>query len=88
MEKLKLNSILRLNNYRKDVWKPDAIPESRHFSDKNHNFNTRAKFTLIEQICHIDIDKEKNKGRLKQKKNFWILTLETLMPKSLNQELN
>ena len=88
MEKLKLNSILRLNNYRKDVWKPDAIPESRHFSDKNHNFNTRAKFTLIEQICHIDIDKEKNKGRLKQRENFWILTLETLMPKSLNQELN
>ena len=88
MEKLKLNSILRLKNYRKNVWKPDAIPESRHFSDKNHNFNTHAKFTLIEQICHIDIDKEKNKGRLKQRENFWILTLETLMPKSLNQELN
>ena len=40
---------------------PDAIPASRNFSAKNHNFNTHAKFMLIEQIRHIDIDKEKNK---------------------------
>ena len=56
---------IRLSNHRKDVWKPDAIPASRHFSGKNHNFNTHAKFILIEQIRHIDIDKEKNKERLK-----------------------
>ena len=54
----------------------------------NHNFNTHAKFTLIQQIRHIDIDKEKNKERLKQRENFCILTLETLTPKGLNQELN
>ena len=40
---------------------PDAITASRIFSGKNHNFNAHAKFTLIEQIRHIDIDKEKNK---------------------------
>ena len=51
----------RLNNHRKDVWKPDVIPASRHFSGKNHNFNTHAKFKLIEKIGHIDIDEEKNK---------------------------
>ena len=79
---------IRFNNHQKDVWKPDAIPASSHFSGKNHNFNTHAKFLLIEQICHIDIDKEENKGRLKQKVNFWILTLETLTPKGLNQQLN
>ena len=79
---------IRLNNHRKDVWKPDAIPGSRHFSGKNHNFNTRAKFILIEQIRHVDIDTEKIKERLKQRENFWILTLETLTPKGLNQELN
>ena len=79
---------IRLNNHRKDVWKPDAIPASRHFSGKSHNFNTHAKFILIEQIHHVDIDKEKNKERLKQRENFWILTLETLTPKGLNQELN
>ena len=58
------------------------------FSGKSHNFNKYAKFILIEKIRHIDIDKEKNKGTLKQKEDFWILTLETLTPKGLNQELN
>ena len=81
---------IRLNNYRKDVWKPDAIPTSHHLSDKNHNFKIHAKFILIGQIRHIDIDinKEKNKERLKQKENFCILTLETLTLKGLNRELN
>ena len=79
---------IRLNNHQKDVWKPDAIPASRHFSGKNHNFNTHAKFLLIEQIRHIDIDKEKNKERLKQRENFWILKLEALTPKGHNQEHN
>ena len=71
-----------------NVWKPDAIPASRNFSDKSHNFNTYAKLILIEQIRHIDIDKEKNKEGLKQRENFWIITVETLTPKGLNQELN
>ena len=79
---------IRLNNRRKDVWKLDAIPASHHFSGKSHNFNTHTKLIQIEQIRHIDIDKEKNKERLKQRENFWILTLETLTPKGLNQELN
>ena len=64
-----------------------AIPASSNFSGKNHNFNT-AKFILIEQICHVDIDKEKMKERLKQSETFWILLLGTLTPKGLNQELN
>ena len=51
---------IRLNSNQKDVWKQDAIPASRRFSGKNHNLNTHAKFTLIEQIWHIDIDTEKN----------------------------
>ena len=68
------------------MWKPDAIPARRHFSGKSHNFNIYTKFILIEeQIHHIDIDKEKNKEKLKQRENF-ILTLETLTPKVLNQE--
>ena len=55
LEKQKLNSTLD----RKDVWKPDPVPASRHFSGKNHNFNTHSKFILIEQIHHVDIDTEK-----------------------------
>ena len=71
---------IRLSNHRKDVRKPVTIPASRHFSGKSHNFNLHANFLLIEQIRHIDIDKERNKERLKQRENFWILTLETLTP--------
>ena len=40
------------------VWKPEAIPASHHFSGKSHNFNKNAKFILIKQIRHMDIDKE------------------------------
>ena len=79
---------IRLNNHRQDVWKPNAIPASRHFSGKNRNFNTHAKLILIEHICHGHIDTEKIKERLKQRGKFWILTIETLTPKGLNQELN
>ena len=45
---------IRLNNYRKNVWKPDDIHASRHFSRKSHE-----KFILFEQIRQIDIEKEK-----------------------------
>ena len=50
---------IRLNNHCEDVWKPDVIPASCHFSGKNHNFNTHVKFILTEHICHMDINKEK-----------------------------
>ena len=39
---------IRLNNHRKHAWKASILHASRHFSDKNHNFNTHAKFILIE----------------------------------------
>ena len=88
LEKQKTEFNIRLNNHQKDVCKPDAIPASRHFSCKKHNFNTHAKFILIEQIRHVDIDTEKIKEMVKQRENFWVLTLETLTPKGLNQKLN
>ena len=86
--KTEFNIRPKYNNHGKDVWKPEAIPASRYFSGKNHNFNTHAKFILIEQMRHIDIDKEKNKERLTQRENFWILKLEALTPKGHNQEHN
>ena len=57
--------------------KPDAIPARSHFPGKSHNFNTHAKFILTENIRCIDIDKEKNKERLKQRENFQTLKLES-----------
>ena len=81
---------IRLNNHTKDLWKPDAILASRHFSGKDHNFKTYAIFIPTEQTRHIDKEKDKNKKRFlgKQRENFWILTQETLTLKGLNQELN
>ena len=80
--------IIRLNNHQQDISKQDVVPASCHFPGETQNFNPHSKFTIIEQIHHINIDKEKNKERLKQKENFWILTLEPLTLKGLNQELN
>ena len=86
--KLEIEFNVRFSNHQKDVWKPDAITASRHFSSKNHNFNAHTNFILIEQTRHVGIDKEKNKERLKQGETFWILTLETLTHKGLSQEIN
>ena len=59
-----------------------------HFSEKGYNFNTHAKLILIELLRHININKGRSMERLKERENFWILALETLTSKGLNQELN
>ena len=53
---------------------------------KNHTFNRDASFIIIEQIRNCTLSRETKKNLLKQRENFWILKLETLKPKSLNQE--
>ena len=78
---------IRLNNHRIDANgnNPKAIPASIHFKQPGHNFNKHAKFTLIEQI---NTDIETIKIRLKRSEYFWILKLETLTSRELNQKLN
>ena len=66
MEKLKLSSILD-SITSKRMYENQMLPASCHFSGKNHNFNMHAKFILIEQICHININHEKDKEMLKQR---------------------
>ena len=44
---------LRLNNHRKDVNNPKAIPAWNNFKIHGHNFMKHAKFTLIEQNVNI-----------------------------------
>ena len=56
---------IRLNKHQKDVWKPDAIFQNVIFQTK-----TVTLTQMIDQIRHIDIDKEKNMARLKQRENF------------------
>ena len=80
---------LRLNNHRKDVNNPKAIPACNHFKMHGHNFMKLAKFTLIEQLTEVsNVRKDTLRLRLKRLEDFWIIKLETLAPKRLNQELN
>ena len=74
--KAKTNFNLRLKNDRKDVYKADAIPLSRHFAMKDHIFNKRASFITIEQIRKSALSREIKKKLLKQRENFWTLKLE------------
>ena len=70
LEKQKLNSALVLitteNMYGNQMLYLQAVI----YTGKNHNFDIHAKFILIEQIRHVDIDMEKIKERLKQRENF------------------
>ena len=82
---------IRLNNHRKVANGNNlkAIPASIHLKQPGHNFKKHAQFTLIEHINNIiNTDIDTIKIRLKRKKDFWILKLDTLTPKGLNQELN
>ena len=61
----------------------------QHFKQPGHDFNKNAKFTLIEQLNNItNTDKNILQIKLKRREGFWILKLDTLTPKGLNQELN
>lgn len=73
---------LRLN--RKDVHKVDGIPASSHFVKKDHIFNRKASFIIIEQIDKISSSRNTKKKLLKQIENFWVIKTETLKPKGLS----
>ena len=58
---------LKLNNHRKDVNNPKAIPACNHFKIDGHNFMKHAKFTLIEQLTEIsNVSKDTLRLRLKR----------------------
>ena len=76
---------IRLNNHWKDGSSPKAILACIHFRKEGHNF---CQFTLIEQLNETEnASKATLKLRLKQTKSFWILKLDTFIPKILDQEL-
>ena len=82
---------IRLNSHRKDANgnNPKTILVSIHFKQPGHNFHKHVKFTLIEQInSTINTEVDTIKIRLKIREDFWILKLDTLTPKGLNQELS
>ena len=69
-----------------DVSDSDAIPACCHFTRSNHDFNTLAKFTLIETITNKNASNEVIQDIIRKHEKFWINTLETLYPHG--QELN
>ena len=78
----------RLNNHRSNVSYPNAIPVCRHFTQNNHQFNNRAKFTLIGTTTNRDKPTEVIQDNLKKHKNFCINTLKTLHRHSFKLILN
>ena len=79
---------IRLNSHRKDVNRQNAPRADQHFKLPDHDFNQHAKFTLIEQLDNMRIDKDLATLRLKKREDFRIETLKTLHPYGLNAELN
>ena len=79
---------LRITHHRKDVLKLNVIPADRYFAQRDHDFNTDAKFIIIEQLQNTKLSKESITELLKKSENIWIKKLETLLPKGFNPELN
>ena len=65
-----------------------GIQSCLHFEKEGYNFVQHTKFFLLEQLIETEnISKATLKFRLKQREDFWILKLDTLTPKVLNQGL-
>ena len=80
---------IRLNDHRKDVKDPNALPADKHFTLPGHDFNKNARFILIEKLTNTNkVATETLKERLKNRENFCIIKLRTLTPNGPNQELN
>ena len=80
---------IRLNNHRKDVKDPNALPADKHFTLPGHDFNKNAKLALIEKLTNTNkVATETLKERLRNRENFWIIKLRSLTTNGINQELN
>ena len=49
----KHHSTIRLNNHRKDVKNPNAIPACKYFNRHDHGFHNHGKVIIIEQSRNI-----------------------------------
>ena len=74
---------LRIKDHRIDVLKLNTIPAFRHVAQRDHDFDTDAKFTTIEQLQNAKLSKESITEIHKKRENFRIKILETLRPKRL-----
>ena len=79
---------LRINTCRNDFLRTHGPPCDKHFQMPGHNFNTHAKFTIIEEVYKKSLSKLKIRRLLEHREDFWILKLQTLFPQGLNISLN
>ena len=86
--KSKYSLNLRMIIHRYDVWRTDGPPCDKHFQMPGNNFNTHAKFTIIEDVYNKSLLEWKIPSLLEHTEDFWILKLQTLFPQGLNISLN
>ena len=86
--KSKYSLHLRINTHRNDVLRTDGPPCYKYFQIPSHNFNTHAKFTIIEEVYNKSLSKLKIRSLLEHREDFWILKLQTLFSQGLNISLS
>ena len=76
---------IRLNNHRKDTKDPNAILAGKYFQQQGQNFNSHAKFIIIDKLVNTSSSKDILRERLIQRENFWIQKLKTLFSAGLTK---
>ena len=79
---------IHLNNHQSEVSDTNVILACRRFAQSNHDFNTDAKFTLIERIKNGNKPTEVVQDILRKHKNILDYWSDTLHHHGQNQELN
>ena len=71
VEKSEAHFYLRLNNHRKDVNKPKAIPACHYFKLHGHDFIKHAKFTPREKLTEASsVSKDTLRLQLKRQEEL------------------
>ena len=79
---------IRIYTHRSDVWRTNGPPCDKHFQLDTHNFNTRARFTIIEKIEKLPFKKKDLRALLENKEDVWMKRLQTVEPNGLNVAYN
>ena len=61
---------IRLDNHSKDEKVPKAKLADKHFQKNDHRFNEHARFTIIDRLTNINLDKKILREHLIQRENF------------------
>ena len=67
----------RIANHRSDARKHNCILADKHFQSAGHDFETHAKFTIIEQLMTLK-SRAENREQLEKMEDRWMLRLKTL----------